>query len=149
MQLLSEAFVAGGGRSVAATARALVSPYDYLVGVKADGDLGYINRDALRQLNVIAVDPSLKQIALADLKLVLIEQKYISVLTKQDSGVYKYQSKMKEVTLSEQPLALSEQGNDLRLATDKPGDFVLVIEDAQGKVPVSYTHLTLPTSDLV
>ncbi|HID9471456.1 TPA: alpha-2-macroglobulin family protein [Serratia liquefaciens] len=134
LQLLSEAFAAGGGRSVAATARALVSPYDYLVGVKADGDLGYINRDALRQLNVIAVDPSLKQIALADLKLVLIEQKYISVLTKQDSGVYKYQSKMKEVTLSEQPLALSEQGNDLRLATDKPGDFVLVIEDAQGKV---------------
>ncbi len=46
LQLLSEAFVAGGGRSVAATARTLVSPYDYLIGVKADGDLGYINRDA-------------------------------------------------------------------------------------------------------
>lgn len=75
----------------------------------------------------------LKQIAMPNLKQVLIEQKYISVLTKQDSGVYKYQSKMKEVQLSEQPLALSEQGADLRLATDKPGDFVLVIEDAQGK----------------
>ena len=134
LQLLSEAFVAGGGRSVAATARVLVSPYDYLVGVKPDGDLGYINRGSARNLNVIAVDPALKQIALADLKQVLIEQKYISVLTKQDSGVYKYQSKMKEVQLSEQPLALSEQGTDLTLATDTPGDFVLVIEDAQGKV---------------
>jgi hypothetical protein len=134
LQLLSEAFVAGGGRSVAATARVLVSPYDYLIGVKPDGDLGYINRDAARHLNVIAIDPALKQIALPDLKLVLIEQRYISVLTKQDSGVYKYQSKMKEVQLSEQPLALTEQGNDLTLATDKPGDFVLVIEDAQGKV---------------
>ncbi|MBC3377551.1 alpha-2-macroglobulin family protein [Serratia fonticola] len=134
LQLLSEAFVAGGGRSVAATARVLVSPYDYLVGVKPDGDLGYINRGSARNLNVIAVDPSLKQIALADLKQVLIEQKYISVLTKQDSGVYKYQSKMKEVQLSEQPLALSEQSTDLTLATDTPGDFVLVIEDAQGKV---------------
>lgn len=133
LQLLSEAFVAGGGRSVAATARTLVSPYDYLIGVKADGDLGYINRDAERHLNVIAIDPALKQIAMPNLKQVLIEQKYISVLTKQDSGVYKYQSKMKEVQLSEQPLALSEQGADLRLATDKPGDFVLVIEDAQGK----------------
>ena len=133
LQLLSEAFVAGGGRSVAATARTLVSPYDYLIGVKADGDLGYINRDAERYLNVIAIDPDLKQIAMPNLKQVLIEQKYISVLTKQDSGVYKYQSKMKEVQLSEQPLALSEQGADLRLATDKPGDFVLVIEDAQGK----------------
>jgi uncharacterized protein YfaS (alpha-2-macroglobulin family) len=134
LQLLSEAFVAGSGRSVAATARALVSPYDYLIGVKADGDLGYINRGSVRHLNVIAVDPSLKQIALVDLKLVLIEQKYISVLTKQASGVYKYQSKMKEIQLSEQPLALTEQGNDLTLATETPGDFVLVIEDAQGKV---------------
>ncbi|CAI1097970.1 Alpha-2-macroglobulin family N-terminal region [Serratia entomophila] len=133
LQLLSEAFVAGGGRSVAASARALVSPYDYLVGVKADGDLGYINRDAARHLKVIAIDPLLKQIALPGLRQVLIEQKYISVLTKQDSGVYKYQSKMKEVQLSEQPLALSEQGNDLQLATDRPGDFVLAIEDAQGK----------------
>ncbi|MFD3240227.1 MG2 domain-containing protein [Rahnella perminowiae] len=134
LQLLSEAFVAGGGRSVAATARVLVSPYDSLIGVKADGDLGYINRDAARHLNVIAIDPSLKQIALPDLKVALIEQKYISVLTKQDSGVYKYQSKMKEVPLSEQPLSLTAQGNNLTLATDKPGDFVLVIEDAKGNV---------------
>ncbi|MDF7680225.1 alpha-2-macroglobulin [Enterobacteriaceae bacterium ESL0689] len=134
LQLLSEAFVAGGGRSVSATARVLVSPYDYLIGVKADGDLGYINRDALRQLHIIAVDPTLKQIALSGLKTVLIEQKYISVLTRQDSGVYKYQSKMKEVVLSQQLLALSAQGSDLTLATDKPGDFVLVVEDAQGKV---------------
>ncbi|WP_413728097.1 alpha-2-macroglobulin family protein [Sodalis sp. RH19] len=133
LQLLAEAFVAGGGRSVAATARVLVSPYDYLVGVKADGDLGYINRDAVRHLNVIAVDPSLRRIAPPALKAALIEQKYISVLTRQDSGVYKYQSKMKEVRLSEQPLALTEQGADLKLATGRPGDFVLVIEDARGK----------------
>jgi len=141
LKLLSEAFVAGGGRSVSATARVLVSPYDYLVGVKPDGDLGYINRDAVRHLNIIAINPTLKQIALPDLKAVLIEQKYISVLTQQDSGVYKYQSKMKEIPLSEQPLSLSEQGSDLLLATDKPGDFVLAVEDSQGKVlnRISYT----------
>ena len=141
LQLLSEAFVAGGGRSVAATARVLVSPYDYLVGVKADGDLGYINRNAVRHLNIIAIDPSLQHIALPDLKVALIEQKYISVLTKQDSGVYKYQSKMKEVPVSEQPLSLAARGNDLTLATDRPGDFVLVIEDAKGNAlnRVAYT----------
>ncbi|QTF09727.1 alpha-2-macroglobulin family protein [Brenneria izadpanahii] len=134
LQLLSEAFVAGGGRSVAASARTLVSPHDYLVGVKPDGDLGYINRNAARHLNIIAVDPSLKPIALPDLKVTLIEQKYVSVLTKQDSGIYKYQSKMKEVELSQQPLSLSAQGDDLTLATDRPGDFVLAVEDAQGNV---------------
>ncbi len=134
LQLLSEAFAAGGGRSVAATARVLVSPYDYLVGVKADGDLGYIPRAGVRRLDIVAVDPSLERIALPDLKTVLIEQKYISVLTRQNSGVYKYQSKLKEVRLSEQPLALNAQKNDITLATDRPGNFVLVVEDAQGKV---------------
>ncbi|POP46389.1 hypothetical protein CHU32_06455 [Superficieibacter electus] len=141
LQLLSEAFVAGGGRSVTATARVLVSPYDFLVGVKPDGDLSYINRNAERHLHIIAIDPALQQVALANLKTVLVEQKYISVLTKQESGVYQYQSKMKEIQLAEQPLSLTEQGSDLLLATDKPGDFVLKVEDDQGHVlnRINYT----------
>lgn len=141
LQLLSEAFTAGSGRSVAATARVLVSPYDYLVGVKADGDLGYINKGAERHLNLIAVNPSLEKIALPDLTLSLIEQKYISVLTKQDSGVYKYQSKMREVPVSDQPLSIAAAGQDLRLETSQPGDYVLVVKTAQGQVlnRVSYS----------
>ncbi len=141
LQLLSEAFEAGGGRSVAATARVLVSPYDSLVGVKADGDLSYINRDAVRKLNIIAVDPSLNKIALPDLSLSLIEQKYISVLTKQDSGVYKYQSRLKEQLVSEQPLQISPTGTDFTLVTQQPGDFILVVKDSQGQVlnRISYT----------
>ncbi|BFI63213.1 alpha-2-macroglobulin family protein [Yersinia pseudotuberculosis] len=141
LQLLSEAFEAGGGRSVAATARVLVSPYDSLVGVKADGDLSYINRDAVRKLNIIAVDPSLNKIALPDLSLSLIEQKYISVLTKQDSGVYKYQSRLKEQLVSEQPLKISPTGTDFTLVTQQPGDFILVVKDSQGQVlnRISYT----------
>lgn len=133
LQLISEAFVAGSGRSVAATARALISPYDYLIGAKADGDLGYVKLNSPRNLHLIAIDPSLRQIALADLKLVLSERKYISVLTKQASGVYKYESRLKETPLSEQPLSLPEQGADLPLATDKPGDYVLIVQNAEGK----------------
>lgn len=126
---------------MAATARVLVSPYDSLVGVKADGDLSYINRDAVRKLNIIAVDPSLNKIALPDLSLSLIEQKYISVLTKQDSGVYKYQSRLKEQLVSEQPLQISPTGTDFTLVTQQPGDFILVVKDSQGQVlnRISYT----------
>ncbi|MGC6389041.1 alpha-2-macroglobulin family protein [Ewingella sp. S1.OA.A_B6] len=134
LQLLSEAFTAGSGRSVAATARVLVSPYDYLVGVKADGDLGYINKGAERHLNLIAVNPSLEKVALPDLTLSLIEQKYISVLTKQDSGVYKYQSKMREIPVSDQALSIAAAGQDLLLETRQPGDYVLVVKTAQGQV---------------
>lgn len=134
LQLISEAFEAGGGRSVTAAARVMVSPHDWLVGVKADGDLDYINKDAERRLNLIAVDPLLKKIELSGLKANLLEQKYLSVLTKQDSGVYKYQSKLKEVPVSSAPLAIGAQGSDFLLATDKPGTFVLEITDSKDKV---------------
>ncbi|QUG74758.1 alpha-2-macroglobulin family protein [Erwinia sp. E602] len=134
LQLLSEAFVAGGGRSVAATARTLVSPYDYLIGAKADGDLGYIHQNAQRNLELIAINPSLEKIAVNGLTLRLLQQKYLSVLTRQESGVYKYQSKLKEIPLSSAPLDLSAAGHSLALATDQPGDFVLAVENAKGEV---------------
>lgn len=134
LQLISEAFEQGSGRSVTAAARVMVSPHDWLVGVKSDGDLDYISHNAERYLNLIAVDPALNRIALPDLKVELVEQKYLSVLTKQDSGVYKYQSKLKEVSVANAPLAIDAQGSDYRLATDKPGTFVLVIKDAKDNV---------------
>ena len=134
LQLLSEAFVAGGGRSVAATASTLVSPWDYLVGFKADGDLGYIHLNTQRSVNLLAIDPGLTPVALNGLHLQLLEQKYLSVLTRQDSGVYKYQSKLKEIPVSENTLDLAAAGTDLPLDTSKPGNYVLVVKNAQGDV---------------
>ncbi len=141
LQLISEAFEAGSGRSVTAAARVMVSPYDYLVGVKADGSLDYISHRSERRLNLIAVDPSLKQRALQGLKAELLEQKYLSVLTRQNSGVYKYQSKLKETPVAETALAIGEEGTDFTLNTEKPGNFVLVIKSADDKVlnRVAYT----------
>ncbi|KAA8998989.1 alpha-2-macroglobulin family protein [Affinibrenneria salicis] len=141
LQLVAEAFEAGGGRSVSAAANALISPYDYLVGVRADGDLDYINHRAVRHLNVIAINSRLETIPLADLSAELVEQKYLSVLTRQDSGVYKYQSRLKEELVATQPLTLAPQGGDITLATDKPGTFVLAIKDKSGRVlnRVNYT----------
>nr|WP_314422844.1 alpha-2-macroglobulin [uncultured Erwinia sp.] len=134
LQLLSEAFVAGGGRSVAATARTLVSPWDYLVGFKPDGDLSFIRLGTQRSVNLLAIDPSLEPIALGDLKLELLEQKYLSVLTRQESGVYKYQSKLKEIPVSENRLELAASGTTLPLMTSQPGDYVLVVKNAKGDV---------------
>ncbi|WP_159565972.1 alpha-2-macroglobulin family protein [Budvicia diplopodorum] len=134
LQLISEAFETGSGRSVTAAARVIVSPYDYLVGVKADGDIDYINHHAERHLSIIAVDPSLAKLELPDLTLSLLEQTYLSVLTKQPSGSYKYQSKLKESLISERPLTILPTGSDLKLATDRPGNFILQIKNAKGQV---------------
>ncbi len=129
----AQGFEAEGGRSVAAERAVLVSSMPYLVGFKPDGDLRYVNKDAERAVQLIAIDAKAKKTKVDGLKLVHIERKYVSVLTKQNSGVYKYESKMKEVVLSEKPYAIAAQGTRLALPTAEPGDFAMVVRDAQGQ----------------
>ncbi len=127
LYFLAKAHEAEGGRSVAAAAQTMVSSNDWLVGYKAVDDLGYVTRGAARSARLVAIDPHAKAIELTGLKAQLIERRYVSVLTKQDSGVYKYDSKLKEIPISEKPLMIPAAGIDYVLPTDKPGDYALLI----------------------
>lgn len=129
----AQGFEAEGGRSVAAERAVLVSSMPYLVGFKPDGDLRYVNKDAQRAVQLIAIDPKAKKTRADGLKLVHIARKYVSVLTKQNSGVYKYESKMKEIVLSEKPYAIAAKGTSLALPTAEPGDYAMVLRDTQGQ----------------
>jgi uncharacterized protein YfaS (alpha-2-macroglobulin family) len=125
--LLVKAYEAEGGRNVAASAETLVSSNAWLVGYKAVDDLSYIRRGSPRSVHIVAIDPQTNSIELKGLQAQLIERRYVSVLTKQDSGVYKYESRLKEVPISTNPLAIPVGGLDVALPTDKPGDFALLI----------------------
>ena len=127
LYFLAKAYEPEGGRSVAAAAQTLVSSNDWLVGYKSVDNLDYVNRAAPRSVHLVAIDHTAKSIALKELKARVIERRYISVLTKQGSGVYKYQSKLKEIPIDEKPLAISADGLDYTLPTDKPGNYALVI----------------------
>ncbi|MDO8990968.1 MAG: alpha-2-macroglobulin [Sideroxyarcus sp.] len=129
---VAQGFEAAGGRSVAAERAVMVSSMPYLVGYKADGNLRYVNKDARRSVHLIAIDPKAKKTKIPGLKLIRIERKYVSVLTRQDSGVYKYESKSKEVVLSETPFQIGAEGTNLELPTGEPGDYVMVVRDAEG-----------------
>ncbi|HEY9133170.1 MAG TPA: alpha-2-macroglobulin [Dyella sp.] len=130
LYFLAKAYEADGGRNVAAATQTLVSSNEWLVGYKATDNLDYVSRDASRTVRLVAIDHQAKSMALGDLKAQFIERRYISVLTKQDSGVYKYESKLKEVPISEQPLNIPAGGMDYTLPTDKPGNFALVVRRA-------------------
>lgn len=125
-------FEADGGRSVSSQRSILVSPRDFLVGYKSDGKLDYVGKDSQRKVHFIAIDPTLKLSPTSGLKIQLIEQRYVSALVKQDNGTYKYQSVLKEKTLSEKPLAIPAKGLDYALPTNMPGDYVLLVRDARG-----------------
>ncbi len=132
LRFFAKGYEAEGGRSVAAEAHALVSSLDYLIGAKSADNLDFVTRGASRNVNLIAIDPGAKKIAVDGLKAAIIERRYVSILTKQDSGVYKYESKAKEIPVSERPLSITAGGNDFALPTDAPGNYALVVRNARG-----------------
>ena len=132
VHVLAKAFEPEGGRSVAAEAQTLVSDMAYLVGVKVDGDTGYVSKGATRVATLVAIDPTVKKTAVADLKLARVERKVLSVLVKQDNGVYRYESRKKEIVLDEKPFVLAAAGTTLSLDTAAPGNFAYVVRNADG-----------------
>jgi len=137
LYFLAKAYEAEGGRNVAAAAQTLVSSNDWLVGYRAADSLDYVSRNTTRSVRLVAIDSHAKATELKDLRAELIERRYISVLTKQDSGVYKYQSKLKEIAVNEKPLTIPAAGMDYALPTDKPGNFALVIRRGSDRVEVN------------
>ncbi|WP_407275795.1 alpha-2-macroglobulin [Halothiobacillus sp. DCM-1] len=142
LRFYAQVFEPGSGRNVAAAATALVSSADYLIGLKTDGALDFIPRDTARSVRLIAVDPSLQSIAVPGLQAVILSRQYVSVLTRQDSGAYQYESKLKESVVSRVPLALAAGGTDFALPTTQPGRFALVIEAANG-TPLNRVDFTV------
>ncbi|MFP5419494.1 MAG: alpha-2-macroglobulin family protein [Gammaproteobacteria bacterium] len=132
LNLLVKAFEPEGGRSVAAETASLVSALPFMIGYKADGDLGYVSRGAVRKVSLIAIDPDARKIAIKNLKLQRVEQRVLSVLIKQSNGLYKYESRSREVLLKEQAFSLPDSGADLALDTGTPGNFAYIVRDANG-----------------
>jgi alpha-2-macroglobulin len=132
LHLTARAFESGSGRGVAAESAVLVSSAPYLVGVKSDGELGYIQRNAKRAAHWLAIAPNLKPIAAEQLTLSWVERKYVSVLVKQPDETYKYQSRKKEINRDSKPLNLPASGSNLTLPTAEPGDFALVVRGPDG-----------------
>jgi alpha-2-macroglobulin len=133
LRFFAKGYEAEGGRNVAAETHALVSSLDYLIGAKTVDNLEFVTRGAKRAVNLIAIGPDTKKIAVDKLKAAIVERRFVSILTKQDSGVYKYESKSKEVPVSEAPLSIAAVGNDFDLPTDHPGNFALVIRNERNE----------------
>jgi hypothetical protein len=127
LSFLAEGYEAEGGRSVSSESSILVSPLPHLIGFKADGDLRFIAKGAARALGLIAIDPALKKIALGNLQAQVLEMRYVSVLTQQPDGTYKYQSVRREIPISKQALSIPAAGLNYSLPTQNAGDFALIV----------------------
>ncbi len=134
LHFFTRAFEAKGGRSVAAEAETLVSDLPFLVGYKADGSLNFVAKDGKRHVQLMAIDPQVKPLAVNNLSIELIERKVLSVLVRQTDNTYKYESRPKEVSLQKTPLAIPVEGFDLMLNSTTPGDFSYLVRNTDGLI---------------
>ncbi|MDR0320602.1 MAG: alpha-2-macroglobulin family protein [Treponema sp.] len=130
LSFFSEAFEKGSGRNVSAEASVYVSPLPYLIGYKADGSLNYIERNTVRALSLIAINPQAERTSVSNLTLTVIELRYVSALVRQPNGVYKYQSIKKEYPIDSQQITIPAGGFEYRLPTGNPGEYKLSITGA-------------------
>lgn len=138
-----EGFEADGGRSVATGNSALVSDQPYVVGAKPEGDFGYIQMGTPRSVDWIALDPTLKKIAIDNLECRLTERVFVSVLSKQDNGNYAYESVQRDKLVRTEPLTISDEGMKYALPTDVPGTFVLELFEKESETRVSRVEFTV------
>jgi uncharacterized protein YfaS (alpha-2-macroglobulin family) len=129
MTFFAEGFEAEGGRSVTTQSSALVSALPYVVGYKPDGDLNYLDLGSDHAVEFIAIDRALKKTAVENAALNIVEQSYVSVLTKQDDGTFRYESVKKERVTHTEPLSIAASGLKFTLPTDTPGDYLLELRD--------------------
>ncbi len=130
--LLARVFEPGSGRNVAAGNSVLVSDNPYLIGIKREDGLNYVKRGSKRSVQLVAIGPDAKPIATTGLRAVLVERRHVSVLTRQDSGLYKYVSQLRLDDRKDQAFDFAARARGYALPTDKPGDWRLEIRDAQG-----------------
>ncbi len=129
----SQGYEAKGGRSVSSQAEVVVSPLKYIVGYKSEDDLSYISKNSTREIEFIAVDKKLENVATDNLFLELYDQKYVSVLTEDRDGTFRYKSVLKDVLLEKSDFSIPKEGLNYALKVDTPGEFKLVIKNSDKK----------------
>ena len=128
-----EGFEADGGRGVRTELGTLVSRQAYLIGHKAERNLGYLDGRDPASVAIIAIGPDSKPVAAADLTRVLIQEKHVSVLTKQRSGSLAYESQSRDEILETVAVTLPAQEQKLALPLGMPGRFRYEFRNAAGQ----------------
>ncbi|WP_316353183.1 alpha-2-macroglobulin family protein [Candidatus Trichorickettsia mobilis] len=129
MNFIAEGFDTDSGRSVSTMKSIMVSSLPYVLGLKANGDLEYINQQDKRQIEFIAIDSEAKKIATAELVLQLKKIDYVNSLTKQHDGSYAYQSLPVESLIDQNSISVPVAGYSYNLPTSNVGDYVIYIID--------------------
>lgn len=151
--LLVEGFEPGGGRSVTALRRFLVSPLGAVLGYRptgAGGNLDFIPQGSEAALEFVALGPALERVNPGELTFSVAERRYVTSLVTDTQGRYQYDETPvdREIAGSKLAFGPGEGGASLRwpVPTDRPGEFLLTVRDAAGRT-VSLVPFTVAGND--
>jgi len=84
-------------------------------------------------VDIVAIGPDSKPVAVADLTRVLVQTKHVSVLTKQRNGNLAYESKSRDETVETVAVTLPAASEKLLIPLEKPGRFRYEFRNAAGQ----------------
>lgn len=144
----AEAFLKSGGRSVVGENRIMVSPYDYLIGIKKPSNLNFVTKKTKSYVKVIAVNNEYDAIDVTGLKLVLFEKKYQNTLVKQADGTYAYQDTKEPKRIRELPFNISKDGTNYLVENSSVGEFIAEIQNKDNEVLNRFEYTVVGEADL-
>lgn len=136
-----------GGRSVSASASVIVSPLDFILGYKPEGNLSYIKKDKQMGVHVVALNSKLKRVSTPLLTLELVERRYVSALTRQNDGTYRYQSVEKIIPVSSKKVKIGAKGYHYQIAGKKAGNFRVRFLDSKNTALSEFSYTVAGQGD--
>lgn len=127
-------FDMSGGHNVQTNIQARVSDAKYLVGFRASGDLSYINTNAARSINLIAIDHTGARTTADGLTFKLIRRENLTSLIKDYNNFYKYQTVTRDRVIHTDTISIPADGMDIPLNTTDHGTYFVQISDASNRV---------------
>lgn len=135
------------GNSVRTTISTRVAAAKYLVGFHADSDLSYINKNAVRRVNLIALDATATPIAVNGLTKKLIRRENLTSLVKDYSGYYKYQTVTRDRVISQTGLNIKKDGTKIDIDTKNSGTYFLQILDPDENIMANIEYFVAGTEN--
>lgn len=150
----ADGYEKSGGRATSSAATFLLSPAERVLGYRVAGaltNLDFINAGDKAQVELLALDPSLKPVACKKLAFTLYKLGFTTSLVADGSGGFRYDETPREQPERSWNLDLPARPLACELETSAPGSYVLEIGDGKGgklaRIPYTVAGEKLVSSD--
>jgi alpha-2-macroglobulin len=136
MTTLVKVTESGGGRAVSASADAVFSPTDRLIGLRnlSQAQSDYLEPGQPISFEAVMVDLQGNSVADSSANLRVLRKQWRTVLKKDGAGNFHYISEYDEKLTEERPVSLLAQPTAIEVTPGSHGSYLLVVENADGTV---------------